>query len=271
MLSKTSKGKTKIPKSNPEPIHQEEDDDLVLRDVPEQEDDDGQRQSDHNLPMIKAFKVAHIRHRVMFRFTNERQNKQRGDYPTTWPGRCIKCLEPLEGQLPVFPPVSYDEKRGLWMLSVFPTCSMGHAKEVVLGERTADMHHRLALLSRFGREFLGLPPVPVGCLPLSAKKSVSPFGYLDDDEYANKSTRVSGVVRHPPYLFVDTWMEETDIQERERERQKRNSILNSISATPQQQSKFQENLERVIQQSQSKRSNIMGTPIAKKMGFLKRK
>lgn len=52
-------------------------------------------------------------------------------------------------------------------------------------------------------------------------------------------------------MFVDTFLEETDIKKREENRKMLFQKLHTIKATPQQQKDYKDNIERVVREQQT--------------------
>lgn len=227
---------------------------------------------DSNVTMIRVYRKNHIKHIPMFRFTNESEDSvhEYDEYPLTCDEACIKCGEKFPGFVPVHPPIGFDKKRNAFIFKIFPTCGSMCGKNDIISEKRKNMAEQLGLFGRLMREYFGVHE-PITCIPLCARKKFSKMGWMNEDEWAQASGRKTAVIKQPPSLFVETWMEEVDIEAREKERHKHIFSTHSNKATEEQQENYRLNIERVLKEFKSKKVSIQDSCIGKKLGIVVKK
>lgn len=244
---------------------------LSAKDMREIEERTAQNE-DNILTTVKLYKRNHIQH--LFRFADDPLKpcgKPYADYPRTSDKKCLYChkkISKVGTGIPIFAPYRYDKQRSVFILTRDPYCSKpGHAKLSILFRARSNTAQQITLLGWFLREFLGFPIESITSVPLSARADFSYYGTMTEEQYEEAEQKVTVVVKEPPALFVETFLEQHDIQKKEEDRKKIFHKLHSIRATPQQQLNFKENTLRVVKEAQKSNSGIENSPIAKKMSI----
>lgn len=209
-----------------------------------------------NISYIQALVSSGISHVPLYRFPPAESKSgvhTVHDYPTLYEGICINCGMRITS-VPVFPVLNYDSKKRIYVLSRFATCSVACGKANIISTKSALMSERLAWYGQFCRDYFGIGLESIGTLPMTARKAVSPYGYLTDEQFRDKAKRVTAFVATPPIMFAKTWMVETSLHEKTQEQQKQNSIIMSLHASEEQQQNYQQNMRRIMSNKLSIRS-----------------
>jgi hypothetical protein len=222
-----------------------------------------------NMSMIRAYQNNHIKHIPMFRFIDSNEKQEFDEYPLICDEPCSICKDSFD-TLPIYPVIDYDYKLNCFVTSPFPTCGALCTTISIVTEGGSQMGKRLQLQGRMNREYFGLPG-SVPFIPLNARKKFSKLGHLDDEGWAKAAGRVSAVIKQPPFLVVETWLEESDIDRKSNSRNKQVVANHMIKATAEQQENYLLNGERVKREFSSKRESIENTKIGKRLGVIVKK
>ncbi len=235
------------------------------------------RADSNEVNMVRIYKRYNLDHLSLWRFTTENKGKPFDEYPLEWIGNCIHCGRPYNDPqtgykwVPIFPPADqgYDEKNKCWILETIPQhlpiCSKGRIIESSCNQK----EKKLADLARFIREYFIPDLVRICYIPLSCLKDVNPIGgTMTWEEYEDKAFKVEGMIKKPPFRFVDTSIELINVEQRERERRNHFEQLATMKATDKQQEDYKSNMERVVRERKSKTTSIQDSIIGQKLGIV---
>lgn len=129
-------------------------------------------------------------------------------YPTTWKYPCFHCRRLFE-TMPFFVILDRPPKCSYWKLDLMgyhtPECCRDSIIErYPLEEKGILLDHFNAFL----RECVDPSLLELGgYIPLESVKELSPFGTMTWKEWDQNRKTFTGLIRHPPFAFVETWLE----------------------------------------------------------------
>lgn len=228
----------------------------------------------NELTMGSLYKKYNIEHISLWKFINDNKSETFDKYPLEWTGNCIHCGRPYnnektgEKKVPIFPPHEYNEKNKCWILEIIPQCLITCSKGRIIESSSNLKDKKLGLLSRFIREFFDPNLITINYIPLASVKELNPIGGIYTwEEYDKKSIKFNGMIKYPPFRFVNTSIELIDLKTKEQERKK--EFTNIIKSTPEEQENYFNNIQRVVEQRKEKKIEIKNSNIGKQLGFNK--
>jgi len=218
--------------------------------------------------MVELLKRHHIRHISLWRYTTDEKGKTMDEYPLKWDAPCFHCKDMFPGCVPIFPPTEdgYDERLGCWILEPFAHCGGSCAKGRILESSDNGKERRLGLLGRFMREYFGVDTIHY--IPLSVLKDLNPLGgYMTREEYAKESQRMDGMLKKPPFRFVDTSVELIDSEQLDKERKKYFEKLATAKVSEEQQNNFRITMERIVKERLKTTNDYTNSKIGKQLNL----
>lgn len=234
----------------------------IVYDIEDENDENEKRDYSHLLPkkeklsltaelnqfeMGRILKTMHIETKKIF-FWNElgKENEEKffpQEYPTKWDYPCCKCGKNFKS-LPIFW-VDWDEKMNCPLLRPADFyCGLTCCKISILESAKTDKASKLQDLYRFALLYLDQTIEKISYLPLTFMKSRSPFGFMEDKEWEEKSQRFYGFYSHPPFELIETTALVAEKTIFQKTAQELGYKLN-LNITDEQQKTFEENLQRV--------------------------
>jgi hypothetical protein len=218
------------------------------------------------IELIRLYQKYKLQSTSLYRFTvdQEDETKTFKEYPLKWDYPCMHCGKHFDG-VPVFCPEKYDTREKCWILQIWAQCSPVCAYGSIITGQTTKAE-KLGDLHKFIREYFDPNIETIGYIPLSALKSRNPIGgYLTDEEWKKQSLSMTGMIKNPPFRFVDTSIQVLD---RDREKERRNTDKHTnATVSPEMQKLYDSILQRVADQHKS-RTGSSGSTLADNLGFV---
>lgn len=235
------------------------------------DDDDSDLSSSDRVPAgemqtIRVYRRYGIKHFSMWRKKGERRAKTVDEYPLKWNHPCSYCRNPkIKDYIPIFTVDDYDNKMECFELGIFafhsPVCAMN---SIVEGN-SREKDRKISLFYRFIREYFDPNILFIPHVPITLVKEINPFGIITMDEYLNKAPMFNGMIRKPPFRFVETYVELISPEEKQRQREIRFDQMANSKATPEQQEQYRSNLERVAKERRENGDVFKNSHIIKKL------
>jgi hypothetical protein len=222
--------------------------------------------------MRKILKTMHMETKKIFFWNNgnDKENKSfffPQEYPKKWDFPCCKCGKKFDC-MPIFY-VDWNEKKNCPILR--PTdcfCGLTCCKMNILESSKIDKATKLQDLYRFALLYLDKDIEKISYLPMTFMKSRSPFGFMEDKEWEEKSQRYYGYYIHPPFELIETTTviaEKTVFQKTAKEL----GYKLDLNVTDEQQKNYMEHLKRVEKaKPRLKEENKKRKKVYQKLGFV---
>ena len=219
----------------------------------------GLRLDESLLALVKNASQNRIKHVSLFTGTPNIHEESTAlvpfPYPPTWPDPCLGCRKNFD-TVPVFPVHSYDRNKDLWMLYRFGHCGLLCAKAYLIKEHAVPSFERVSLMLEFACKFLGHDGSRI-----PYRDPVVETGLCHSSIPLDDRRTVTAILRNPPFAFIPTWIEQTDITEFENKKKMNFQLVHNLKATQEQQKNYEKCRKTVRDKNAaSKRPNLPPVP-----------
>lgn len=207
---------------------------------------------------VKFLKDMGVECRKLFAWSDD-ENGEPQSFPEEWPLKinfpCTVCNEKFTS-IPLFRIIKWNEKRNFPILVRHEFyCGLRCWKDALVKGSDLAKGPQLEALYKFATKYLDVELEEITCLPLSFRKDRNMYGFMEKEEFNEKSSRYYGFYVTPPMQAIDTFAFTVDrsVMTSENLGFKLNNIV-----TPERQKKYLENCQKatIAQQTASKEKKV---------------